>query len=261
MKRISAISYALCVVFAFSSCRTQKEVTTLSDINGEWNIIEINGVTVVPAPGKDFPNIGFDTSTGRLFGNSGCNRMMGSFDAVKAGELALGPIAGTRMMCPDMTMENNVLNTLKNVTGYRKAGTGKIALLNAYDRPVLVLGPRVVILPISALAGEWKVAKVNGYAIPANLESKPFVVFDLNSNRIHGNAGCNMINGGIVTEEGSPQAISFPAVSVTMMACPDMDAERRILDALNEVKSFDVLPDKTAVLYDQNGAQLIVLKR
>lgn len=262
MKRKFTIMCAISAVLAFSSCRSQKEAVSVSDIDGEWNIIEINGVTVVPAPGKDFPNIGFDTSTGKIQGYSGCNRMMGSFVInAKAGTIDLGNIAGTRMMCPDMTLETNVLNALKNVSGYKKAGTAKIALTNATNRPVIVLGPREIVLPITSLAGEWKIAKIGGVDIPTDLEKKPFINFDLKAKRIHGNTGCNMLNGGITTDENSPNSISFPAVAVTMMACPDMRTEQKVLDALHAVKSFDIFPDKSVVLYAEDGSQLLTLKR
>lgn len=45
-------------LIALSSCRSSKDAATLSSINGEWNIIEINGAAVVPAPNQEFPFIG-----------------------------------------------------------------------------------------------------------------------------------------------------------------------------------------------------------
>ena len=49
--------------------------------------------------------------------------MMGSFDVnAKPGSLELTGMASTRMMCPDMTTENNVLNAFAQVKGYKKAG-------------------------------------------------------------------------------------------------------------------------------------------
>ena len=67
-------------VFAMSSCGSTKEAASLSSLNGEWNIIEVNGSAIVPAENQELPFIGFDTATGKVYGNSGCNRMMGSID-------------------------------------------------------------------------------------------------------------------------------------------------------------------------------------
>ena len=56
--------------------------------------------------------------------------MMGSFDVnAKPGSLELTGMASTRMMCPDMTTENNVLNAFAQVKGYKKAGKDKVYLL------------------------------------------------------------------------------------------------------------------------------------
>ena len=46
-----------------------------------------------------------------------------------------------------------------------------------------------------------------------------------------------------------------------MMACPDMETEGKVLKAINEVKSFDVLSGGDIGLYDANGALVIVLEK
>lgn len=264
MKKNVFISFlcTMAIAFSLSSCRSAKEITTLDSLNGEWNIIEINGSEVAPGSGKDLPYIGFESASGKVYGNSGCNRIMGSFDTnAKAGEIDLGTLAGTRMMCPDMTLEQNVLNALKIVKGYKKVNGQKIALTNANKRPVIVLAPKVAVSLVSALQGEWKIAEIKGKAIPVGLDKEPFISFDTKTLRIHGNAGCNMINGGIVLEEDKPHAISFPAVAATMMACPDMGIERSVLDALNTVKAFDTLENKSIGLYNAEGTMVLLLKK
>lgn len=262
MKKVFLSLCAICAVFAISSCRSAKEVVSLGVLNGEWNIIEINGSAVVPGAGENFPYIGFDEPAGQVYGNSGCNRMAGSFERnTKPGELHLSIIAGTRMMCPDMTTEQNVLNALKYVKGYKKTKTDKIVLTKAGNRPVIVLAPRESVALISSLDGEWKIAGIRGEAIPSDLEKEPFISFDLNTKRIHGNAGCNMINGGIITDDSNPRSLSFPAVAATMMACPDMEVEGKVLNALNSVKLFDVLADKSVGLYSEDNTLLLLLKK
>lgn len=255
----------LCVcgaMISFSSCRSSKEVVTASALNGEWDIVEINGAAVNPGAGKELPYIGFDSQTGRVYGESGCNRMMGSFDTqAKAGVMDLSNIAGSRMMCPDMTLEQNVLNALKLVKGYKVVNGHDIALTNANKRPVMVLSPRKTVSLLSSLEGEWRIIKIKKRAVPAELDKEPFVSFDTKTKRIHGNAGCNMINGGIVTEENKPHSISFPAVAATMMACPDMKIEKSVLEALNEVKSFETFEDRTAGLYGEDGTEVLFLKK
>lgn len=247
---------------AMSSCRSVEKAIPLSSINGEWNITEVNGSKVTPGESRTLPFITFDTATGRVSGNSGCNRMMGSFDVnSKPGSLELGAMASTRMMCPDMTTENNVLSALAQVKGYKKAGKDKLYLCNASNRPIVVLEKKEANVKLSVLNGEWKVKEVNGEAIPSGMEKQPFIAFDVKEKTIHGNAGCNLINGGFETNADNAKSISFPRVASTMMACPDMEIEGKILKAMNEVKSFDVLAGGGIGLYDANNALVIVLEK
>ena len=140
------------------SCRSVEKAISLSSINGEWNIIEVNGSKITPGESKSLPFIAFDTATGRVSGNSGCNRMMGSFDVnAKPGSLELTGMASTRMMCPDMTTENNVLNAFAQVKGYKKAGKDKMYLCNSSNRPVVVLQKKEADVKLSVLNGEWKI--------------------------------------------------------------------------------------------------------
>lgn len=106
MKKVFVSLCMAATLMGMSSCASTKNVATLSSLGGEWNIIEINGSAVVPAPNQEFPFIGFDTKTGKVYGNSGCNRMMGSFDVnAKPGTIDMGALGSTRMACPDMTVE------------------------------------------------------------------------------------------------------------------------------------------------------------
>ncbi|MEG1659888.1 MAG: META domain-containing protein, partial [Bacteroides sp.] len=208
------------------------------------------------------PFIGFDTTTGKVFGNSGCNRLIGSFDVnAKAGSIDLGAIGSTRMACPDMTLERNVLNALAQVKGYAKMGKNRMALCNAAKRPVLMLAKKTADVQLSALKGSWLLAEVNGEAVATGMETQPFIEFDLKRKRVHGNAGCNVVNGDFSIDSSNARSIAFPALATTMMACPAMETEGKILKALNEVKSFDVLASGGIGLYDASGSLVLVLAK
>lgn len=91
MKKVFVSLCMAATLMGLSSCASTKNAATLSSLSGEWNIIEINGSAVVPAPNQEFPFIGFDTKTGKVYGNSGCNRLMGSFDVnAKPGQIGPG---------------------------------------------------------------------------------------------------------------------------------------------------------------------------
>ena len=49
MKKVLLSICMVSAVFAMSSCGSTKEAASLSSLNGEWNIIEVNGSAIVPA--------------------------------------------------------------------------------------------------------------------------------------------------------------------------------------------------------------------
>ena len=261
MKKICVYLSMVAVVAAMSSCVSTKNLAQVSDLGGEWNIIEINGTAVVPAPGQSFPYVAFETNTGRVYGNSGCNRLMGSFDTnAKPGELTLGQVGSTRMMCPDMTLEKNVLSALSQVKKYTKLVDGQLALCGkSLKRPILVLKPRKPDVSVTDLGGRWKITQAGGEAIPDGMEKQPFLELNVAEKKVHGNAGCNVINGAFVTDENNASAISFPNLISTMMACPDMEVEGRVTKALSEVKTFARLVEGGIGFYNAAGELILVL--
>lgn len=260
MKKVLVSICMAGAVVGLSSCASTKNAATLSSLGGEWNIIEINGMAVVPAPGQEFPFLGFDTQAGRIYGNSGCNSLTGTLDVnAKPEKIDFSNLGSTRMMCPDMTLENNVSSALGTIKKYKSLGQDNMALYASSKRPVIVLQKRTSASGLSGLEGKWMVSEAGGEAVPENMEKQPFIEFDINGKKIHGNAGCNIINGDIQTDEASASSISFPMVTSTMMACPDMEVESRILKALNEVRTFGRLAGGSIGLYNADNTLVMVL--
>ena len=211
MKKVFVSLCMASVLMGLSSCASTKNAATLSSISGEWNIIEVNGTAVVPAPGQEFPYIGFDTKTGKVFGNSGCNRMMGSFDVnAKPGTIDLGALASTRMACPDMTVENNVLSALNKVKKYKKLGKENIALCGASNRPIVVLQKKESVSKLSDLEGKWIISEAAGEAIPDGMEIEDFTPIeyaeDFEGFHIYSYSDCN--EKYIISEKTSQKYIT-----------------------------------------------------
>lgn len=172
MKKVFVSLCMAATLMGLSSCASTKNAATLSSLSGEWNIIEINGSAVVPAPNQEFPFIGFDTKTGKVYGNSGCNRLMGSFDVnAKPGQIDLGALGSTRMMCPDMTVEKNVLAALGQVKKYKQLGKENMALCGSSNRPLIVLQKKEAASKLSDLNGKWIISEADGQAIPSGMEN------------------------------------------------------------------------------------------
>ena len=59
---------------------------------------------------------------------------MGSFDVnAKPGQIDLGASGSTRMMCPDMTVEKNVLAALGQVKKYKQLGKENMGIMRFFQ--------------------------------------------------------------------------------------------------------------------------------
>lgn len=262
MKKVFVSLSVAVLLLGLASCASTKNAVTLSSLNGEWNIIEVNGVVVVPAPRQTFPFIAFDTTTGKIYGNSGCNNLMGSFDLnAGPGSITLDALGSTRMACPDMTVENNLLAAFKRIKKYRNLGGGNMALCGSSNRPVLILQKKEVAAGVTVLDGKWLIREVSGKEIPKEMERQPFLEFNVSEKRLHGNAGCNIMNGSFLTNTEDPTALSFSQLACTMMACPDLEVEGRVLKSLDLVRSFKMLTEGELGLYDAEANLVMLLTK
>lgn len=252
------IPFATMAILAFTSCHTSKEITSMSstDFNGEWNIVEVNGSALQI---NEYPYIGFDNDTKRIYGNSGCNNIMGSFELnSKEGSLKLGQMASTMMAGPNMDTERNVLNALGQVKAFKQINDNEIALCNEQKRPVVILKKRFYNIPVSELNGKWNILKVYGENVPSNMEEHPFITFDTQKEEVSGNAGCNSFHGKYSADKES--SISFSNIAATRMTCPNIEIENKVLQALNATKTFGKLENGNIALYN-NGKQVLELTK
>lgn len=239
------------VTIALGACSSSKKAS-VSDIDGTWTIVKVEGTDL-----EGDPYIGFNTTSGRVYGNTGCNNLLGSFDTnAPAGVLSLGNLGSTRMMCPDMTTENIVLEAMAKVTGFKKTGNG-YALLDSDGKIVAELQPRYKEMKARKLDGEWQIVRINGERLPSGLNSEPKLIFDAEQLRVSGNGGCNTINGSYKTDGTS---IEFSQMISTMMACENMDTEAALLNALEKASKFGTIPNGNLGLLDDGDRLLIELK-
>ena len=248
---ISAAAFAAVLL---SSCATASKSV---DISGEWNVVSVEGKEVTGNP-----YIGFDMENGRLYGNAGCNRIMGGveIDSVNPGHIGLTNIGTTRMMCPDMETEQKVLEALNEVAGYKASATG-VELTDKDGKVLMSLEKREApAVSINDINGEWTISKVDGVEIEV-ADKTPFLSFNVADNAVHGNGGCNIINGSFSQEEGNASSLKFGQMISTMMAGPGMETEGKVLEAMNKVASFVVNEDGTLSLMDAGNNEVLLLVR
>jgi len=125
------------------SCGSAKKTTSIDSLSGEWSIVKIDGNEVKVTGDQDLPFLGFNTKEGRVYGNAGCNLLTGALNAdVKAGTIDFGALGSTRRMCPDMSLEQQVLESLGKVAQYKIMNNGNIELKDATGKTVIELNNR-----------------------------------------------------------------------------------------------------------------------
>lgn len=118
------------VAIAMISCNTSKQAVTAEMLNGEWKIISVNGQTVKTNENQTAPFLNIDMQKNRVSGSTGCNRLTGgvNVDLDKSSFSFDDKMASTRMMCPDMTVEQSVLEAMQQVQSFNINKKGLLML-------------------------------------------------------------------------------------------------------------------------------------
>ena len=244
-------------VLSLAACRSSKDAVSVNDLDGDWNVVELQGQAV---PTESQPFIGFDAQDGRVYGYTGCNRLMGALTLSKPNKIELGQMASTLMACPDMETERLMLNALASVRSLEVSGK-ELLLYSGGKKPVMRLQKRFEVVPLSSLNGDWRVVSLYGAALPEGMETVPALNFDVTANRVTGNSGCNRLSGAINHDGADENSISFGNVASTRMACPDMDTENQVLSALNSVRSYGLLDNGHLALMAEGSTVVLELER
>lgn len=147
MQKLLYTCLVLAALYTLAGCRTSSKVTVSADnMNGEWNIVELNGKMMDPQ--QTHQVIGFESASRRVFGNAGCNKMMGSFEFGGAPRymFKFKEVATTRMACPDMSNENALMNILPQIVRFvpqgHKSPVKKLEFFGADNSKLMVLERR-----------------------------------------------------------------------------------------------------------------------
>ena len=110
------------------------------------------------------------------------------------------------------------------------------------------------------LEGKWNVVEVKGEKV--NCENTTFMEFDMKENKLHGNAGCNIFNTSVTLDAKDVSALKLEDGMTTMMSCPDMDMETKILQSMSDVRAVKAGSNPNEMLLvDAEGNVLMVLAR
>lgn len=282
MKHLSLALLSASVLLALSTgCSTQKKTVAVAGpvavntpsqttaavhkvLYGEWIVYKVGNQMVT---GAERPYVIFDgegvpseKNVVKLYGNDGCNSLNGSYIITPGGRMQrAGELISTLRMCPDAPYEMGMALALNNVEKFELDKIDNDYLLNmkgANDSTLMVLRK----YDLNFINGAWKVTAIENQSVPTTSDFQ--LVIDTPEQKIHGNVGCNTMNGKIVINPDRQNSMSFTDMITTRMTCPDIATEQALLNALNKVTTvmpFDNLSG--AYLRDEAGNTLVTLKR
>jgi heat shock protein HslJ len=102
----------------------------------------------------------------------------------------------------------------------------------------------------------WVLEFINGEEfIKGEQDTHPIIEIYLEEGRVHGNAGCNTINGTVIVSENK---IAFSEIITTEMACPG-DIEQRFLTTLQNVDNYKI--EKLRLYLYEGEEERLVLRK
>lgn len=220
---------------------------------GDWAIEMVNGK---PAKGEYPPYIKFNPNENMIYGNNGCNVINASYKYNQADStLSFKNIIATTKACAmeDLTEYdiNNALNNTRFYSWHYDNNQHYIELLDINRNPLMLLMHQ----DFDFLNGAWHVTEIDGMPID---DDNMQLVFDIDERKVHGNTGCNILNGSLETDLETANTLSFQKIVTTRMACPDASNETSLLVALEEVEYLKPIEkNKVALL---NNRRKIVLQ-
>ena len=225
-------------------------------IKGDWAIETVNGKVAV---GEKAPFLKFVPAEKRVYGNNGCNVIGAEYTyQPEDSTLRFSYLTSTMMLCHKEGITDREINLALDSTRYyicELAGDDYfLTFLNEDRRPVMTLMHQ----NFQFLNGTWKVNEINGEEI--DIPGMKLVI-DVDEAKVHGNTGCNIINGAFETNMEAPNSISFEGLTKTLMMCENMDYETPFLVALEEAVKAKPLKGGKVELLDSQGKTVLLLER
>ncbi|MGM9829118.1 MAG: META domain-containing protein [Muribaculaceae bacterium] len=223
-------------------------------IAGEWTIVAVGNHKIDK---DEMPYLVFSAKDKCIYGNNSCNVINGGFTMGEGKTITFTNIISTMMACPDMKTESAINKAIGDACTYSYSTIDGIVHLSIYDKN----GNRVLKLRkhnLSAINGAWTVKEINGESFGKNGVK---ITIDTDQLKLHGNSGCNIINGCIVLDPKKKNAIQFQDIASTRMMCPEINLETKLLVALESVEYFSVEKSSEVILLDNKMKKIIVLKR
>ena len=236
-------------------------VYTSSDISkgiikGDWAIETVNGK---PAVGEKAPFLKFVPDQGKMYGNNGCNVINAQYTYNPADStISFQYLSSTMRLCAKEGITDIEINQALDATRFYSwqlnGDDYYVTFYNENHEPVMCLMHQ----NFQFLNGTWSVKEISGEKVDV---TKMKLVIDIDEGKLHGNTGCNIINGSLEINMEAPNSISIQAITQTKMACPDLNYETQLLVALEEATKAKPLKGDKVELIDSQDKVVLLLSR
>ena len=225
-------------------------------IKGDWAIETVNGQKAI---GEKAPFLKFVPAENKMYGNNGCNALTAQYQYnPEDSTIQFSYLTSTMMLCHKEGITDTEINIALDQSRYYKCElTGDdyfLTLYNENHEPVMELMHQ----NFQFLNGTWSVKEISGEKVNV---PKMKLVIDVEEGKLHGNTGCNVINGSFEINMNSANSISFQAIAKTLMLCPDENYETQLLVALEEAVKAKPLKGNRVELLDSQDKPVLVMER
>ena len=225
-------------------------------VKGDWAVERVNGKAAV---GETAPFLKFVPEQKRVYGNNGCNVINAAYTYNPADStLTFSNMASTMMACgmegiTDLEF-NAALGAARYYTWRLSGDDYYLTLYDADHNPVMEMMHQ----NFQFLNGTWLVRQIDGQSVDVP-DMK--LVIDVDEGKLHGNTGCNIINGTLETDMEAANSISFQQIAMTRMACPTRNFETQLVVALEQAAKAKPLKEDRVELVDNQGKIVLLLER
>ncbi len=286
MKTLTALTSTACFIalMSLSSCGTPKTVVAenagntqsrpvqqmtrsqvIQSISGDWAVTEVGGTPVTDTTPETFPYITLSANeltpdrAVDFCAYNGCNIINGTFTLTGNEVKKAGDYASTMRLCPDAKYEMAMAAALEDMHRIKLERFNNewfMYLQNSDGQNLMIMRKH----NLNFLAGAWRITRINGREVPKDAGIQ--MVIDLNNYKIHGNAGCNILNGTIAVNMEVENGVRFGNLGTTRMMCPNIELEQEFLQALGQTAvAVPADKDKKALLEDAQGNVLVEMTR
>lgn len=225
-------------------------------VKGDWAIETVDSIKAV---GEEAPFLKFVPDEKRVYGNNGCNVINAFYEYNPADStLLFSKIASTMKMCAKEGITETQINVALDATRYysweMKDSNYYLYFYDSSRRQVMSLMHQ----NFQFLNGTWHVTAIDGKEI--NVPDMKMVI-DVDEGKLHGNTGCNIINGSMEIDMDAANSISFQGIGKTKMACPDNNYEMELLVALEDASAAKPISSSSVILCNSQGKEVLRLVR